>query len=194
MADRPFLCGNCGNWYTPVKLDDDDSCPQCFAGTHADGSHCHYSDMTATQSEVRLMGILETLTRSLTSIQSRPMDEAEVALANAEQAERGLADAVTWAGVKEMPGMVGEDPEKRFKSVDVIEQLVRNKRRPFGDLLVLRRSVKVCGEIAAEIPTLMSSIRMAMAEARLKPPTEAKPRVTRRAAPRRRKQPAAATA
>ncbi len=183
---RPFLCGKCGNWYTPLNLGPDNACGDCAEDLHArhpktNEIDCHYGHISAHPSEIKVMGFLAKVQLSvrtngaaLEGIKAAMEQEkvvayltrVETAFAEAERVAVNLPETLRWAGVMEMPGMKGEESTKRFKSIEALEEMVKNNRRPPEDLAELRRSVKVCEEIAAEIPPLLAEARMGVAQVR----------------------------
>lgn len=186
MADRPFQCPKCLNWHTPIPMPEGMMCRWCAEEKHArhpkTGEYdCHWGLITSTQSEVKIMQangrINEAATecqRLIQVIESATEKEqvidvlkrAEVAFALAERAHGEVGEILRWAGVMEMPGMAGEPSSKRFKSVEAIEVMVADNRRPPTDLTTLQRSVKICNEIANEIPERIAEARVSIGQVR----------------------------
>jgi hypothetical protein len=156
--DKPFQCDKCKNWYTPITLSENTFCMLCAEGTHAEDPttgviDCHFGQFTATLSERNVA----TAHNKAIAARDNPGD-AEL-LAQAEAEILNLPEYMEWAGVMEMPGMKGERRDRRFKSIDALVELVDGNRRPESDLLVLKRSVKNCKEMAAEIPGILAEAR-----------------------------------
>jgi len=187
MAQRPFLCGKCGNWYIPVppKENEPQSCYSCDEGIHfaSPGKNidCHFGQQSATPSEIRMAGVIETCKKAVTLADSAVekigtakdlasvkalLATAERAFSDAEKAQKEVANIQEWAGVMEMPGEKGSDPKVRFKSIEAIEELVKTNRRPQTDLTMLRRSIKVCKEMSDEVPELVTGARVSVGQAR----------------------------
>lgn len=170
MSNRPFECENCRNWY--IQVSEEGGCIACLDGKHALHQRtgvidCHFGQESVHPSERRMAEIHNAIAAALlTARSSGDLIAAENALAEAERAERAIPDVLTWAGVLELPGMAGESRTVRFKSMDAIQELVNNNRRPPEDLKLLQRATTVCREMADEIPTLMAQLRMAIGEAR----------------------------
>jgi len=128
------------------------------------------------------------------------MSELEQSFAKAELAQAEMPEILRWSTVMELPGMVGSPRAARFKTIEAIEELVGDNRRPPEDLAMLQRSGKVCAEIAAEIPALLSEARISLGQARQMAETWVAPTVNPTAKPkaptkrRRTRQPAAAAA
>lgn len=182
--ERPFICSNCRNWHVRVPMPEGFMCRLCAERKHAAHPRtgvidCHWGMKSATPSEIKLAIILETVESSLENITGciptiREAEAAEVAqqvmgtaksaFANAQQAERGVGEAVQWASVFEVPGMLGEPNEKRFKSFEVLQSLVKMNRRPVSDVEELERSVKTCNELANQITGLMPKLQYALEE------------------------------
>jgi hypothetical protein len=197
---RPFLCGKCGNWYTPVPVPEGESCRSCDWELHArdtvtDVFDCHFGHQSATLSEVDIMhlqnrvgevstnaqAVLDAIEKGSTlRIVTETLKTAETEFAKAELGiTNDIPEIIRWAGIKELPGMAGEAPTHRFKSMEAIELLVADKRRPHSDLEELQRSVKVCNAVASEIPGAMSDARMLLSLARRAAETYAPPETKR---------------
>lgn len=184
----PFMCSKCHNWYTPVPVIDEDTgeplvCLLCEEGRHAPTKagviDCHIGHMTATKSEVALAKAYNvTLMARETAKQcNHELDKATVrsqvdallvlAQSSYTAAEKAVADipeALRWAGVMEMPGLKSQPNDMRFKSSDVVELLVKENRRPPQDLRRLRRSEKVCRELANQCVQELPLARAALTE------------------------------
>lgn len=186
MENMPKKCSMCGNWLTPIPMPEDVMCKSCAEGRHAVNRttglyDCHWGQTTSTPSEIKMatfhgfvqsvqakaQGAVATIEKAMSEEDvSKALSEAETLLA---QVERGMADIpniLQWAGVKEMPGLADAESTARFKSIEAIEDLVKNKRRPTSDLEELRRSVKNCTIMADEIPSMASQARMSLAQVR----------------------------
>lgn len=203
MSERPFRCSKCGNWYTPVPPAEGVVCFMCDSGSHAPHQKtgvidCHFGHKSATPSEVKmaeLLALCERAQRQAQGAESRIMGshtrkqaddivaEAEKVFAQAELAQGDMANIITWASVMELPGMKGERATARFKNIDAIEDLVANNRRPPEDLQTLRRSDKICREMAVEVAGVMADARIALGRMRATSWTEPEPK--REARPRR---------
>jgi len=185
MSNRPFKCGNCGNWYIAAPVPDGMMCRICAEGKHAVGAKgqmdCHWGQVSPTPSEVKMMELLALCKTAqaatvnvLGSIQSSTgidgvqavMARGEQSFAKAELAHAGMPEILRWASVMELPGMGDAPSAARFKNIDAIRELVGSNRRPPEDLAMLERSEKVCREIAAEIPGLLSEARITLGQAR----------------------------
>ena len=187
MSTRPSLCPNCGNWHTPVTVPDGVVCGLCAEGAHVPHLKtgvidCHFGQESATPSEVKMAGFLalcniawykaqRTTERIRHSVKDREelgrvLGEAEQVFAQVELNQADVPNVITWASVMEMPGLKGESASKRFKNLDALRELAGNSRRPREDVTTMERSDKVCREMAAELPVLVSNARLALAEAR----------------------------
>jgi len=186
MENMPFKCPKCGNWHTPIPMPEDTMCRSCAEGRHAVNAKtglydCHWGHMTSTPSEIRMatfhafLQSVQGKAQGAVSIIEKATSEEAVggALSEVEtllaQVERDMAEIPTilrWAGVKEMPGRRDADAEDRFKSIEAIEALAKNRRRPQSDVDVLHRSVRTCTMLADEIPTLVSGVRMSVSHVR----------------------------
>ena len=179
---RPYQCQNCKNWYMPLQLDEGVVCISCARGLHAipeTGNHpgvvdCHFGETTPHPSEIRMVEIDAQVSRAVLLAQDAvrlhniaSLRQAEDALAEVEQiVTQQVPEVLTWASVKEMPGLVGENPSMRFKNLDALQELVSNNRRPVTDIEEIRRSIKTCAEINSGIPSQVAEIRTTLAEAR----------------------------
>jgi hypothetical protein len=188
MVARPFQCSNCKNWYTPAPSKDNEyGCMYCADGTHTPHHKtgvidCHFGQESSTRSETILAqvcvaldaankeatGLLEKVRAAtvMDTVLSAVM-RVESLQVEAEAEYRKVPDAMTWAGVFELPGMAGEAPEKRFKSLSALAELARNNRRPRTDVETLERSVRVCGELQEEASGLMAGVRAMVTEVRV---------------------------
>lgn len=186
MSDRPFKCSKCGNWYTPVPVEDGQFCRACDMGTHA--AHvktgvidCHFGHDTATRYEVKMATILEeagrigaVLREAQDVIRSAKAKEqtvqalllAEQAFAVFERAQSGVGETLQWAGVTELPGMTGEPGTARYKSIEALESLIANNRRPPSDMVRARRSLRICHEIADQLASLVAEARVGIGQVR----------------------------
>lgn len=186
MAQRPFRCPNCGNWHIAVPPRDGSTCWECEESHHARHQKtgvvdCHFGHKSATQSEIRMFLALQACGRAEQDAihaseairQGQTAEEvaqelslAEESFAKAEAAQAGMAEVLRWAGVMEMPGLAGESFPKRFKTIEALELLVGESRRPPEDLADLRRSLQVCTEMADEVPGLLARARVAIGQTR----------------------------
>lgn len=186
MSDRVFQCPKCNNWYVPVPVKDGAFCFACDGGQHAPHQRtgvvdCHFGHESATAAEIRMAGIVERVSAAVKAIGTSAsgmaaapdrasvtalLTKAETVFAQAEKAMTDVPETLRWAGVLEMPGMSGEAPTTRFKSIETVEELVRNNRRPPEDLAMLRRSVRTCNALADDLPGLMAEARVAIGQAR----------------------------
>lgn len=187
---RPYLCLNCKNWYIPLQMEEGDTCRSCELGLHAVPERtgvvdCHFGEATPTPSEIEMVEIDTRVARALMIAQDAVKKHSIGSLRDAEEAlvevealvNQRIPEVIRWSAVKEMPGLVGEDPSMRFKSIEAIEELVSNNRRPRTDLELVRRSMKTCAEINSGIPTQLVEIRTTMNEARSKTTTPAPEKV-----------------
>jgi hypothetical protein len=176
----------CGNWYTPLPKEPDDACIHCIEGKHAVHPKtgvvdCHFMEMTTTPSERSLQELSLELTEARRTVEALPegiqatrtqagvtsaMMQAEHLLARVEQRMQDVPRMLTWAGVKEMPGLRDGAPSQRFKNIDGISELVKQYRRAPSDMEEMTRSMKVCNEIASEFPGLMAEIRIGVNQVR----------------------------
>ncbi|MDA1188802.1 MAG: hypothetical protein O2854_03885 [Chloroflexi bacterium] len=161
---RPFQCSKCRNWYTPIPVSEEDYCWSCREGKHAPHHKtgvidCHFGQTSSTPSEIKMVGIVATIKDAITAVEGGDIRSAEVAFALAEKARGEVTDVVRWATVMEMPGTLGESSTTRFKNIDALIALVADKRRPPEDLAMVRRTMRFCDEMAAEIPLLMADLR-----------------------------------
>lgn len=186
MDYMPFKCLKCGNWYTPVPMPEDMMCKVCADGAHAvnpkTGAYdCHWGHVTATSSEVRIATLwhqAQETTRVLQEVAARiagakTLDAVVATLGSAEGVfatlERGMAavpEILRWAGVKEMPGLKDAEGSRRFKSLDALEDLVKDNRRPQSDLAELKRSIKTCNILADELTGMVAAARVALSQVR----------------------------
>ena len=186
MNTRPYLCGKCGNWYSPHPPMDGSPCRFCVTGTHTPHIKtgvvdCHFGEKSSHPSERRMAEIVtrvETINTSLSKasagiLQASVMGEvtdimtlAERDFAAAEKMEKEIPEILRWAGVMELPGLVDADANQRFKNIDAMQELVKQKRRPPEDLEELVRSTKLVTMMADEVPSLMASIRIAIGQVR----------------------------
>lgn len=192
MADtRPFKCGNCGNWYAPVPLQDPSHvCLLCLEGKHAPHNRtglidCHivpgYRHESATHSEIKMTEALWAVQASVREGQNAlvaikkasgrdgveaALKRAERAFADAEKEHRQMSEYLRWAGVLEMPGTKSMANERRFKDLGVIESLVKDNRRPPEDRATLSRSIRNCDDISKDIGDAMVEARMVIGQAR----------------------------
>ena len=183
MNNRPFKCGKCGNWYIAVPMPDDTMCRICAEGKHAVGVNgqidCHWGQTSPTPSEIKMVVLLDSCRsvsqeaqNALGAIQSsKAMDDVkaimsrlEQSFAKAELAQAEMPEILRWAVVMELPGMKDAHQEARFKSIEALRAM--GNRRPPEDIQMLERSDKVCREIAAEIPGILSEARMNLAQVR----------------------------
>ena len=140
---------------------------------------CHFGQESSTQSEIVMAEVCETLGRARDLVKKALAEislarsipqvvtcsaEAERAISMAETAYARVPDALTWAGVTELPGMAGESNQKRYKSIEALTELVRNNRRPPTDLATAQRSLLLCGEMAKEAHGLIGEVRSAATE------------------------------
>ena len=185
---RPYLCPNCRNWYTPVPHGPDIVCYQCADGTHAVNPKtgkfdCHAFDSSATASERKLAEAALAVESSIRAIQQAGANidrattpdrvlalvkEAETAFAVVETVQRGLAEALRWAGVFELPGRKDARPEDRWKGIDVLRTMVRENRRPKEDLDRMERSIAVCADMEREIMEQVAEARSGVTALRMK--------------------------
>ena len=185
MSGRPFLCPNCGNWYTPIP-EFKGQCRQCVMGTHAPHHKtglidCHFGQESSTFSERRMvetMNLVVGLPARLSSLAAgintattsiavnELLLEAERLFSGTEKAMRGIGEVMSWAGVMELPGQADATPAARFKDLASIEEMAGNSRRPPEDVATLKRSVAICKEIEDELTNKMAEIRVAMNEVR----------------------------
>lgn len=199
--ERPFLC-KCGNWHIKVPVFDEQTkepmiCIQCAEGTHTPhiktgAIDCHFGFQSATLSERQMGESVLRATNALTvakeglaavakaNDQAATQDiltKAELVMAGATLAQAKVAEALHWAGVMEMPGTAGEPNSKRYKNEEALSLMVMENRRPPEDLATLRRSIRVCNEMAAEVTSLygeasraMQTLRESVASKRFGPP------------------------
>ena len=183
---RPFKCGNCGNYYTPLVMPDDVMCRWCQEGKHSphpktNTVDCHWGQASSTRSEMRMVQVLDavkaaggSIAATVDPIHKAPtqvavtslLTKAETAFVQAERLVASVPEIVRWAGVFEMPGRTDEAPEDRFRSVEAIQKMVKDNRRPPEDVADLERSIKICTALADEVPPLMAEARVAIGQAR----------------------------
>ena len=186
MSNRPFKCSQCGNWYIAVSVPEDVACLMCMGGSHTPHPKtglvdCHFGQESATPSEVKMMMLLalcqgarDASTRALVEVQrSTGIDSVKAVMARVErtyaEAEQGhteMPEVLRWASVFEMPGMDGAPRAARFKDLDAMQELANTFRRPIEDVTMLRRSEKVCREIATEVSSVMSDASIGLGQAR----------------------------
>ena len=195
--DKPFLCEKCRNWYIEVPVrdlkgnvlpKDEYGCRMCNEGTHVPNKagivDCHWGQVTPTPSEVTMAKIALAVTmakngteKAIAGVGKLTMKaEADASLETCESffevAQRGVqtqADAMKFAGAFALPGIPKSLPVKdRYKTVDQMEQMVADNRRPSEDLDELNRSVKVCGELAIEIERDMGKTKVLIQQLREK--------------------------
>lgn len=186
MSNRPYKCGNCGNWYIKLPMPDDVMCRMCNEGTHAPHPKtgivdCHWGQTSPTPSEIKMVELLNLCqsavqeeVAAVARIQrSKDMDgiravvsQVEQVFSRAELAHSTMPEILRWAVVLELPGMAGASQAARFKHIDAVRDLVATNRRPPEDLAMLERSERVCREIADEVPVVLSEARMALNQAR----------------------------
>lgn len=173
--DRPFQCVNCRNWYTPLPTDPNLMCRMCAEGLHAAHSKtgiidCHWGQTSSTPSEIGMATVAFQAQAALEACKqatsAESLAKASSAVAQAEQANARVPELIRWAGVMEMPGKRDEAPEARYLGTDAIAGRVNIHRRPPEDLEMLKRSIRICGELGAEIQGLMAQARAALGAAR----------------------------
>jgi len=180
MENKPFKCPQCLNWFTPVPMPEDMMCATCADGKHAVNKvgliDCHWGHVSATPSEIR-MAVLWNTAKTVAEKDGLGGAKSESAvtaiLADMERdvalLERGMADIpeiIRWSSVKEMPGMKDAFGSRRFKTLEALEELVEEKRRPQTDVDEVRRSMKTCSLLADEIPEMVAAARMALGQMR----------------------------
>ena len=180
------MCSKCGNWYRPIPLPEGAACVACVMGDHqphvkTGAVDCHFGHDSATPSEVRMAKLVadtakapKSIMAALDAIKGAPareavvnaLSQAEGVFAQTERAQMALPNILQWATVFEMPGLKGEAGSARFKSLEAIEELVANNRRPPSDLARLRLSGSMCEAMASELPGLMAEARVAIGQVR----------------------------
>ncbi len=154
-----FQCNNCSNWYTTVPLKDGQECLLCAEKAHAPHQKtgvidCHFGHKSASASEAILARIERTFEAAKNKAWEGPLLPAEEAFARAKAEMPKVADAVSWAGVFEMPGRKGDAFSARYRSFDQMNDLVQTNRRPPEDLEDVRRSMRNCDEMKQRIELL----------------------------------------
>ena len=185
-VNKVFLCEKCANWYVEVPLPEGEVCLSCLTGKHAPHHRtgvidCHVGHMTPTHSEVGIAKVALFIKEAVTGLQKRSatiarqttaeavaniLRDAELAFASIEVEQHKVDNLLKWSGVFEMPGTQGLDNERRFKSIEVVEKLAKENRRPPEDVTVLRRSVRNCEAMASDLAPLVASASVALASVR----------------------------
>lgn len=182
----PYQCSKCANWYVAIPVGPDDFCIQCDRGTHA--AHpktgvidCHFGEKSPQPSEIGMATLLLTLEATKSKMESSRVgiekagsldvvkkllsaSEGLILMVDREQAK--VPDLIRWAGVFEMPGMAGSAPTARFKSTDVLEDMVMKNRRPQSDLDDMRRSIGNCNDMAEKVSEKIGEIRASLFDVR----------------------------
>jgi len=170
-SEMPFLCGHCGNWYTPITLEPDDTCQQLHAGGvgKAKDAHCHYADRASTESE-QIAG-----TAYWKAFEAK---EAIVALSEAkrpggkatEQASALLSAAAQAATQLELAGRIADTfvfpgrDDRLWINKSSLAEIVAANRRPPSDLETIQRSIRVTRTTIAAAQTELAEAQALMAK------------------------------
>lgn len=180
----PFLCVNCKNWYVPVPLYDDITgerlvCLLCENGKHAANKagviDCHVGQLSATKSEITIALAYGAVQVFSLAVKAGDRAKAAALQGAADTALATIPEALRWAPVMEMPGMQGMPNEMRFKNINVIDELVNTNRRPPQDLRKLRRSERVCADLAQACVAEITLARQGLAALPMTTPTPLAP-------------------